>query len=88
MEPTVTDLLYETFWLLIIGMTVVFSFLTMLIGGVKLIEKFCAAFPETESANQPNYPVAHPPTSQPEEGGVSPQVVAAITAAVHQYRQK
>lgn len=84
MEPTVTDLLYETFWLLIIGMTVVFSFLIMLIGGVKLIEKFCAAFPETESTNQPTYP----PTSQPEESGVSPQIVAAITAALHQYRKK
>ena len=83
MEPAITDLLYESFWLLVIGMAVVFSFLTMLIGGVKLIEKFCAAFPEQEPTNK------HSP-SQPlsQNQGVSPQVVAAITAAIHQHRQK
>lgn len=88
MEPTITDLLYETFWLLIIGMAVVFSFLTMLIGGVKLIEKFCAAFPEEEPANKPMYPPASQLQDQAKDHGVSPQVVAAITVAVHQHRTK
>jgi len=83
MEPAITDFLYESFWLLVIGMAVVFSFLTMLIGGVKLTEKFCAAFPEQELPNKPT-----PSQSHIQNQGVSPQVVAAITAAIHQHRQK
>lgn len=95
MEPAITDLLYESFWLLVIGMAVVFSFLTMLIGGVKLIEKFCAAFPEQEPPNKhtPSQSFSQPlsqshiqPLSQNQ--GVPPQVVAAITAAIHRHRQK
>lgn len=84
MEPAISDLLYESFWLLVIGMAVVFSFLTMLIGGIKLIEKFCAAFPQDEPTNKPALPSA---LSQ-QHSDISPQVVAAITAAIHQHRQK
>jgi len=91
MESAITDLLYESFWLLVIGMAVVFSFLTMLIGGVKLIEKFCAAFPEQEPPNKhtPSQSFSQPLSqSHIQNQGVSPQVVAAITAAIHQHRQK
>lgn len=90
MEPAITDLLYESFWLLVIGMVVVFSFLTMLIGGVKLIEKFCAAFPEQEPPNNPTFASASSSATTPtqQNSDVSPQVVAAITAAIHQHRQK
>ncbi len=84
MHNDIFNLLNESIWLLVIGMAVVFSFLTVLIGAVKLIQRFCEAFPGVEEA-QPS------PVSQRVVGstasGVSPQVVAAVTAAIHQHRQ-
>lgn len=60
------------------GMTIVFLFLTMLVGAINLmsflVQRF---FPETPIT------AIHVPT-----GGVDKNVIAAITAAVHQYRNK
>jgi len=70
--------------LMLTGMGIVFLFLVMLIGAVKLMAYCVATFlPEVE--------IAHASTSQsqaPSTNGVTPIVTAAITAAVHQHRLK
>lgn len=95
MEQAITDLLYESFWLLVIGMAVVFSFLTLLIGAIKLIEKSCAAFPEPGSdpvnASPSSSSLSTPSSisaSASQSAVIAPEVIAAITAALHQHRKK
>ncbi|WCE29250.1 oxaloacetate decarboxylase subunit gamma [Vibrio sp. SCSIO 43137] len=75
------SLLGEAATLMFTGMAVVFVFLTILIYIVRLMSNLVP-----EEAPQP---VAMPNTklnSQQTSSAVSPQVVAAISAAVHQYR--
>jgi oxaloacetate decarboxylase gamma subunit len=61
--------------IMLLGMVCVFSFLGLLVIGVKLLAKYCS-----EEA-----PVA-PVKSVIPNNQVSPNVVAAISAAVHKYR--
>jgi len=69
--------------LMFAGMGIVFLFLVMLIGAVKLMA-YCVAtfFPEEPPVAATPVPVAAA------SNGVTPAVTAAITAAVHQYRAK
>jgi len=70
--------------LMLTGMGIVFLFLVMLIGAVKLMAYCVATFlPEVDVANASTSP-SQAPTAQ----GVTPIVTAAITAAVHQHRAK
>lgn len=73
-----TELMSNGIELMLAGMTIVFLFLVMLVGAINLmsflVQRF---FPE-----QPKTAI-HITT-----GGVDKQIVAAITAAVHQYRSK
>ncbi|MCK5353934.1 MAG: OadG family protein [Methyloprofundus sp.] len=70
--------------LMLTGMGIVFLFLVMLIGAVKLMAYCVATFlPEAE--------VTHASTSPSQvhsTNTVTPIVTAAITAAVHQHRAK
>ncbi|WP_117233743.1 oxaloacetate decarboxylase subunit gamma [Vibrio maerlii] len=75
------SLLGDAATLMITGMAVVFIFLTILVYLVRLMSKLVPqevpelnAAPKTITKNQSPSPA------------VSPQVVAAISAAVHQYR--
>lgn len=79
----ITSLLMEAGTLMVVGMVVVFAFLTMLIGAVHLLSKFAQAFPDKTP----------PPTRQPisntkHSNQTSPQVIAAISAAVKQYKAR
>lgn len=66
--------------LMLTGMGIVFLFLVMLIGAVKLMAYCVAKFlPEEPIMTAPPTPVS---------SGVTPAVTAAITAAVHQHRSK
>ncbi|NOQ63779.1 MAG: oxaloacetate decarboxylase [Methyloprofundus sp.] len=66
--------------LMLTGMGIVFLFLVMLIGAVKLMAYLVATFlPEAE-------PVSPTASSAPAANTVTPVVAAAITAAVHQHR--
>jgi len=68
--------------LMFIGMGIVFLFLVMLIGAVKLMAHCVATFfPEEPQVNAVPVPVAT-------TNGVTPAVTAAISAAVHQHRAK
>jgi len=81
----VSELLVEAGILMLVGMAVVFVFLTILIFATKTLTKFALAFPEPEQA-APAKPVIKPIHS--ENGAPSPQIIAAISAAVKQYRNK
>ena len=75
------SLLGDAATLMVTGMSVVFIFLTILVYLVRLMSKLV---PEEVPE-----PIAAPKTikkSQSTPSAVSPQVVAAISSAVHQYR--
>lgn len=84
MQNSVFTLLNESLWLMLIGMAVVFLFLTLLIGAIKLIKMLCYEEPEVQST--PSLTASQQNTDTAVEG-IAPNVVAAITAAVHQHRQ-
>lgn len=77
----VADLLLEAAGLMLIGMVTVFTFLFMLVLLLQLMSKVIQRY----------FPVKMPEKSNKIEhtaDGVSPAIIAAISAAVHQYRQK
>ncbi|MEE1291522.1 MAG: OadG family protein [Spirochaetota bacterium] len=75
---TTTELLGQAAWVMIFGMGIVFSFLIILIGAIKLSNKIICmlGLNKNESAK---------PTPAPKKKEVP---VAAIAAAVKNYRQK
>ncbi|MEH0667233.1 oxaloacetate decarboxylase subunit gamma [Vibrio scophthalmi] len=79
----VGSLLVDAAALMLTGMTVVFLFLTILVYLVRLMSKLVPEeVPEPIATPLKNNKV------QPSSSTVSPTVVAAISAAVHQYRTK
>lgn len=85
MQADVASALVEAANLLLVGMIVVFSFLIMLIGAIKLISWVNQLFPE-EVIEQVNHR-SFASKSVQDNQNVSPKVVAAISAAVRQYRR-
>ena len=73
-----TELMSSGIELMFAGMTIVFLFLIMLVGAINfmsfLVQRF---FPEQPATT------VHVTT-----GGVDKNIIAAITASVHQYRNK
>ncbi|GAA0857754.1 hypothetical protein GCM10009114_24730 [Aliiglaciecola litoralis] len=68
---------------MVVGMGVVFVFLTLMIGAVNLIAYLNAKFPE-----QVTHSYGTPSRSKSTNVNADPAIpVAAITAAVHQYRK-
>jgi oxaloacetate decarboxylase gamma subunit len=91
--PTMSEQLLEAASLLVVGMSSVFLFLSVLIVSVKLITKFVEAFPEpaattyatprpapAASTNTANHSANQAVTNQQD-------VITAITHAVSAYRQ-
>ena len=80
-----TDLasvLVEAATIMITGMVVVFVFLSILIFLVQLMAKFAPADPEVANKTTSSQPTAKSTET------VQPEVIAAISAAVNQYRQR
>jgi oxaloacetate decarboxylase gamma subunit len=77
----ITDLLQEAATLMLIGMTTVFLFLLLLVLLMTAMSSLLQRYLPTKTAEK----VHKLDTSA---SGVSPAVVAAISAAVHQYRQQ
>lgn len=92
MTNDISTLLLDAAILLVVGMSVVFVFLTILIFAIHAIEWISNKLPSgqpdarTFSVNQVVTPSQLAPVTSTEN--VSPQVVAAITAAVHQHRNQ
>ena len=63
---------------MIMGMGLVFIFLSVLIVGIAIVAKFC---PAPEVVAKPDVPPSPIATNQ-----LDPKLVAAITSAIHQYR--
>ncbi|GGW73914.1 OadG family protein [Alteromonas halophila] len=81
----VTSLLAEAGTLMIVGMVFVFTFLTLLIGGIDVIARFCRRFPgEQESLDTPDIAAPRPQRNENEH---DPRIIAAISAAVQTHRK-
>lgn len=86
MQANISDLLVEAATLLLVGMSVVFLFLSLLIGAIQFISALNSRFPSKEvelsSSNMARTNIKpHVPD------GVPQSTVAAITAAIHQFRK-
>ncbi|KKO47302.1 oxaloacetate decarboxylase [Arsukibacterium ikkense] len=77
----ITDLLLEAANLMLIGMATVFIFLLLLVLLMTLMSKVLRRFTPVKLADKVI-------KSDVNNTGVSPAIVAAISAAVHQYRQQ
>ncbi len=86
MQPEVANALAEAANLLLVGMVVVFLFLSMLIGAITLIAWVNKFLPD-ESLNTINKQPKPIISTLPKNQGVSPKVLAAISAAIFQHRQ-
>lgn len=83
---SVSSQLMEAATLMLVGMVFVFAFLSLLIVGVKLIAKFCEAFPGAPDPQPVSKRLpAKPKPASAQESDKS--VIAAISAAVHMHRQ-
>jgi len=81
----ITESLFQALTLFGLGMTFVFSFLGLLLVAVKLMAKFIPADEPVVSKRTPQKNVASATASKKPE--ISPQLIAAITSAVQQYRK-
>ncbi|WP_299791895.1 OadG family protein [uncultured Shewanella sp.] len=78
---SITEQMIEAFGIMLLGMGLVFVFLTLLILGIKLVAHKFAPQPIEHMAQ------AEQPDSTPTQG-IDPLMVAVITSAIHQYRAK
>jgi oxaloacetate decarboxylase gamma subunit len=90
-----TEQLIEAAVLLGVGMSVVFGFLTLLIGGIQAIawfeRKFPSPVPAIKTSNNNNNNSSTQTTVRPNQSNtqnVSNEVVAAISAALNIHRNK
>lgn len=82
MQNQITALLMDAALLLLVGMTVVFTFLSIMIVVIHLIRLLDNKLPKPELS------LGRASTQPTSQSNVSPAIVAAISAAVHQHRQK
>lgn len=79
--------LMEAAILLGVGMSVVFAFLILLIGGVNAIAWFVKKFPEPTSSANNNAP-RYNKKANLAPATVEPAIASAISAAVHTHRRQ
>lgn len=78
----ITDLLVKSSQLMLVGMGVVFTFLSLLIFVTKSLSSVVLKWQDSPE------PVTNTAATSPQASGeIAPQTVAAISAAIHQYRQ-
>ncbi|MFT6896976.1 MAG: oxaloacetate decarboxylase gamma subunit [Paraglaciecola sp.] len=87
MHTDVTSLLFEAANLLVVGMVVVFLFLSLLIGAITAIAWLCGKFPQEDETPQAGL-VTKSGVSGVHQGDIPQPVIAAITAAISQYRNQ
>ncbi|CCE24338.1 OadG family protein [Methylotuvimicrobium alcaliphilum] len=79
-----TEILIRGGELMAIGMGIVFLFLVMLIFAVNSMSTLIARFIDGPTINADNTK----PAPAPSQGDIDPSLIAAISSAVHQYRNK
>lgn len=77
----ISEQLTDALGIMILGMCLVFVFLSVLILAMKLVAKKYAPEPQEKASNNALQPIASKPT-------VSPLMAAVIASAIHQHRQK
>jgi oxaloacetate decarboxylase gamma subunit len=83
MHTELASMLSEAATLMLVGMSVVFIFLSLLIGAINLIAWICAKYPDAQDGfAAPAQVVSSSPSTQ----NVSPSTLAVISAAIHQHR--
>ncbi|GLS89718.1 hypothetical protein GCM10007916_07850 [Psychromonas marina] len=80
----ITESLFQAMTLFGLGMTFVFSFLGLLMIAVKLMAKYIPADAPVANRRRPNKKVVD---ATPSNSEINPQLIAAITSAVQQYRK-
>ncbi|MFQ3235318.1 MAG: oxaloacetate decarboxylase gamma subunit [Paraglaciecola sp.] len=86
MHTDVTSLLFEAANLLAVGMVVVFLFLSLLIGAITGIAWLCAKFPQEDGLPKAVLETTSA-TSIDHQGEIPQPVIAAIAAAIREYRR-
>ena len=77
----VSELLMEGVNLMLIGMTVVFTFLGILVFSITVMSKIALALDSKAT------PAGAAPTGAATSAGTPPEVMSVISAAVHRYRK-
>ncbi|ACJ28165.1 Sodium pump decarboxylase, gamma subunit [Shewanella piezotolerans WP3] len=77
----ISEQLTDALGIMILGMCLVFVFLSVLILAMKLVAKKYAPEPQEKNCSNALQPIASKPT-------VSPLMAAVIASAIHQHRQK
>ncbi len=77
----ISEQLTDALGIMILGMCLVFVFLSVLILAMKLVAKKYAPEPQEKTSSNALQPIASKPT-------VSPLMAAVIASAIHQHRQK
>jgi oxaloacetate decarboxylase gamma subunit len=78
-------MLIEAATLMLVGMSIVFIFLSLLIGAVNFIAWICGKFPENRD-KMVSKQVSRDAAGSISTQNISPSTVAAISAAIHQHR--
>jgi oxaloacetate decarboxylase gamma subunit len=86
MQPELANALAEAANLLLVGMVVVFLFLSMLIGAITLIGWINKLIPDA-SLNTIQNQTTFSHSTLSNNQGLSPKVVAAISIAISEHRQ-
>lgn len=76
------DLLLKSLGLLVIGMGIVYGFLLLLVGAVRLMSRFALRLTPVEPVRSSPAGPAPPPTSD----AASDELIAVLAAAVTRYR--
>ncbi len=85
-----TEQLIEAGILLSVGMSVVFAFLTLLIGGIHSIAWFARIFPDDFNTSSKGAAKYHEtaPSDTSSQAAIPENITAAITAAIHTHRRE
>lgn len=85
-----TEQLIEAGILLSVGMSVVFAFLTLLIGGIQVIAWFARTFPDEVKESSKGSAKYHEtaPSNTSSQAAIPSDIAAAITAAIHTHRRE
>ena len=78
---SISEQLYDALGIMILGMSLVFVFLSILIFAMKLVARQFGPTPPCASSLTESQP-------QSSQSAVSPLMAAVITAAIHQHRKK
>ncbi|MGI2854001.1 OadG family transporter subunit [Shewanella algae] len=86
---SLSEQLLEAVGIMLLGMGLVYLFLGLLILGIKISARYSAPKPNLEQRQPQTQGMGRAqPTVMPQSGAPTPQQLAAISCAIHQYRKQ